>query len=113
MEPKEVGKKKSFTEEELTRELDRLMHEQANNQQIKDWVEVWCDCPGDKNNVWSHSFRIKKKPNQLFITYFQSFFFFHSVFLQANLDDAQTSSNQFVRALMTSVCQSAIICKHD
>lgn len=67
MEPKELGKRKSFTEEELTRELDRLMHEQANNQQIKDWVEVWCDCTGDKNNVWGQ---------QLFITYFQLFFLF-------------------------------------
>lgn len=109
MEPKEVGKRKSFTEEELTTELGRLMHKQANNQQIKDWVEVWCACTGDKDNVWSQSFRIKKK-----IAYFQLFFFSsHSVFLQANLDDAQTASNQFIRALMTSVCQSAIICKHD
>lgn len=39
MEPKELGRK-VFTEEELTRELDRLLQEQANNQQIKDWVEV-------------------------------------------------------------------------
>lgn len=106
MEPKEVGKRKRFTEEELTRELDRLMHEQANNQQIKDWVEVGCDCTGDKNNVWSHSFIMYCISNRFSFT-------FHSVFLQANLDDAQTASNQFVRALMTSVCQSAIICKHD
>lgn len=39
MEPKEQSRK-VFTEEELTRELDRLLQEQANNQQIKDWVEV-------------------------------------------------------------------------
>lgn len=39
MEPKEVGRK-VYTEEELTRELHRLLQEQANNQQIKDWVEV-------------------------------------------------------------------------
>uniref|UniRef100_A0A8D3DHU4 Eukaryotic translation initiation factor 4 gamma, 1a n=1 Tax=Scophthalmus maximus TaxID=52904 RepID=A0A8D3DHU4_SCOMX len=30
--------------------------------------------------------------------------------VEANLDEEQTSTNQFVRALMTSVCQSAIIC---
>uniref|UniRef100_A0A3Q3AGL6 Eukaryotic translation initiation factor 4 gamma, 1a n=1 Tax=Kryptolebias marmoratus TaxID=37003 RepID=A0A3Q3AGL6_KRYMA len=30
--------------------------------------------------------------------------------IEANLDEQQTASNQFVRALMTSVCQSAIIC---
>ncbi|KAM6918614.1 eukaryotic translation initiation factor 4 gamma 1a [Xenentodon cancila] len=30
--------------------------------------------------------------------------------IEANLDEQQTVSNQFVRALMTSVCQSAIIC---
>lgn len=79
MEPKEVGKRKSFTEEELTRELDRLMHEQANNQQIKDWVEVWCDCTGDKNNVWSHSFRILKKKEEAIVHYvFPMVFLFFS-----------------------------------
>uniref|UniRef100_A0AAY5JZH5 Eukaryotic translation initiation factor 4 gamma, 1a n=1 Tax=Esox lucius TaxID=8010 RepID=A0AAY5JZH5_ESOLU len=31
--------------------------------------------------------------------------------VEANLDDQQVISNQFVRALMTSVCQSAIICE--
>nr|XP_046263507.1 eukaryotic translation initiation factor 4 gamma 1a isoform X3 [Scatophagus argus] len=30
--------------------------------------------------------------------------------VEANLDESQIASNQFVRALMTSVCQSAIIC---
>ncbi|KAM3604685.1 uncharacterized protein V6R79_014834 [Siganus canaliculatus] len=30
--------------------------------------------------------------------------------VEANLDESQTASNQFVRALMTCVCQSAIIC---
>lgn len=39
IEPKVAGRK-VFTEEELTRELDRLLQERANNQQIKDWVEV-------------------------------------------------------------------------
>ncbi|XP_029026508.1 eukaryotic translation initiation factor 4 gamma 1-like [Betta splendens] len=30
--------------------------------------------------------------------------------IEANLDEQQSSSNMFVRALMTSICQSAIIC---
>ncbi|XP_018539588.1 eukaryotic translation initiation factor 4 gamma 1 isoform X3 [Lates calcarifer] len=32
--------------------------------------------------------------------------------VEANLDEQQTSSNMFVRALMTCVCQSAIICEN-
>ncbi|KAI3374949.1 hypothetical protein L3Q82_021474, partial [Scortum barcoo] len=66
-ESKEVNKKKIFSGEELSKQLDRLLQDKANNQRIRDWVE-------------------------------------------ANLDEQQTASNQFVRALMTSVCQSAIIC---
>lgn len=31
--------------------------------------------------------------------------------LQANLDEQQSSSNMFVRALMTCICQSAVICE--
>ncbi|TNM98249.1 hypothetical protein fugu_014495 [Takifugu bimaculatus] len=30
--------------------------------------------------------------------------------VEANLDEAQVASNQFIRALMTCVCQSAIVC---
>ncbi|XP_039999691.1 eukaryotic translation initiation factor 4 gamma 1a [Xiphias gladius] len=67
MESKEVGKKKVLSGEELSKQLDRLLQDKANNQRIRDWVE-------------------------------------------ANLDEQQMASNQFVRALMTSVCQSAIIC---
>uniref|UniRef100_A0A665VAA1 Eukaryotic translation initiation factor 4 gamma 1-like n=1 Tax=Echeneis naucrates TaxID=173247 RepID=A0A665VAA1_ECHNA len=33
--------------------------------------------------------------------------------VEANLDEQQVASNQLIRALMTSVCQSAIICKYD
>lgn len=61
------GSKKTFTGEELGKQLDRLLQDKANNQRIRDWIE-------------------------------------------ANLDDQQTASNYFIRALMTSVCQSAIIC---
>ncbi|XP_042352934.1 eukaryotic translation initiation factor 4 gamma 1a isoform X2 [Plectropomus leopardus] len=66
-ESKEVSKKKVLSGEELSKQLDRLLQDKANNQRIRDWAE-------------------------------------------ANLDEQQVASNQFVRALMTSVCQSAIIC---
>uniref|UniRef100_A0A667YPJ2 Eukaryotic translation initiation factor 4 gamma, 1a n=1 Tax=Myripristis murdjan TaxID=586833 RepID=A0A667YPJ2_9TELE len=61
--------KKVLSSEELSKQLDRLFQDKANNQRIRDWVE-------------------------------------------ANLDEQQTAANQFVRALMTSVCQSAIICEN-
>uniref|UniRef100_A0A672ZR59 Eukaryotic translation initiation factor 4 gamma 1 n=1 Tax=Sphaeramia orbicularis TaxID=375764 RepID=A0A672ZR59_9TELE len=32
--------------------------------------------------------------------------------VEANLDEQQTSSNMFIRALMTCICQSAIICEN-
>ncbi|XP_037314517.2 eukaryotic translation initiation factor 4 gamma 1a isoform X3 [Pungitius pungitius] len=67
LESKEVDEKKVLTGEELSKQLDRLIQDKANNQRIIDWAE-------------------------------------------ANLDEQQTVSYQFVRALMTSVCQSAIIC---
>uniref|UniRef100_A0A7N8YFN4 Eukaryotic translation initiation factor 4 gamma, 1a n=1 Tax=Mastacembelus armatus TaxID=205130 RepID=A0A7N8YFN4_9TELE len=59
--------KKVLSGEEMSKYLDRLLEDKANNQRIRDWIE-------------------------------------------ANLDEEQTASNHFVRALMTSVCQSAIIC---
>ncbi|XP_057189124.1 eukaryotic translation initiation factor 4 gamma 1a isoform X4 [Triplophysa rosa] len=68
-EESEKPSKKELTAEELSKHLDRLLQEKANNQRIYDWME-------------------------------------------ANLDEQQISSNQFVRALMTSVCQSAIICEN-
>ncbi|XP_076000528.1 eukaryotic translation initiation factor 4 gamma 1-like isoform X2 [Genypterus blacodes] len=58
--------KKELSSAELTKELDRLIKDKADNQRVFDWVE-------------------------------------------ANLDEQQISSNMFVRALMTSICQSAII----
>uniref|UniRef100_A0A1A8NCN1 Eukaryotic translation initiation factor 4 gamma, 1 n=1 Tax=Nothobranchius rachovii TaxID=451742 RepID=A0A1A8NCN1_9TELE len=66
-EPKDVGKKKVLSGEELSKQLGRLFEDKVGNQQIRDWIE-------------------------------------------ANLDEQQTSTNQFVRALMTSVCQSVVIC---
>ncbi|CAB1442508.1 unnamed protein product [Pleuronectes platessa] len=63
----EEGVKKALSGEELSKQLDRLLEEKADNQRIGDWVE-------------------------------------------ANLDEQQATSNQFLRALMTAVCQSAIIC---
>uniref|UniRef100_A0A671L3Q5 Eukaryotic translation initiation factor 4 gamma 1-like n=1 Tax=Sinocyclocheilus anshuiensis TaxID=1608454 RepID=A0A671L3Q5_9TELE len=61
--------KVTLSPEDISRELERLLQEKADNQRIFDWVE-------------------------------------------ANLDEQQTSSNTFVRPLMTAVCQSAIICEN-
>uniref|UniRef100_A0A3B3XKU9 Eukaryotic translation initiation factor 4 gamma, 1a n=1 Tax=Poecilia mexicana TaxID=48701 RepID=A0A3B3XKU9_9TELE len=66
-ESKEAGRKQILSGDEISKELDRLLQEKANNQRIRDWIE-------------------------------------------ANLDEQQCASSQFLRALMTSVCQSAIIC---
>ncbi|TRY92224.1 hypothetical protein DNTS_023800 [Danionella cerebrum] len=62
--------KSSLSPDALSRELERLLQEKADNQRILDWIE-------------------------------------------ANLDEQQTSSNTFVRALMTVVCQSAIVSVHN
>ncbi|KAK5889046.1 hypothetical protein CesoFtcFv8_015084 [Champsocephalus esox] len=66
-EEKKDEEKDFLTGEEISKQLERLIQDKANNQRVRDWVE-------------------------------------------ANLDDQLTTSNQFIRALMTSVCQSAIIC---
>uniref|UniRef100_A0A3Q3G4S0 Eukaryotic translation initiation factor 4 gamma 1 n=1 Tax=Kryptolebias marmoratus TaxID=37003 RepID=A0A3Q3G4S0_KRYMA len=60
--------RKEMSSAELTKQLERLIQDQADNQRIFDWVE-------------------------------------------ANLDEQHTSSNVFVRALMTCICQSAVICE--
>lgn len=65
----EKSKKKELSSAELTKQLDRLLQDKADNQRIFDWIE-------------------------------------------ANLDEQQTSSNMFVRALMTCICQSAVICEN-
>lgn len=52
-----------------------------------------------------------------FLVFFGFFFWLLSCLikfvsvLQANLDEQQSSSNMFVRALMTCICQSAVICE--
>ncbi|CAL8366789.1 unnamed protein product [Boreogadus saida] len=66
-EGSEGPEKKPLTNEEIGKQLERLIQDKAENQRIIDWVE-------------------------------------------ANLDAQQSTSNSFLRALMTSVCQSAIIC---
>ncbi|XP_042315738.1 eukaryotic translation initiation factor 4 gamma 1 isoform X3 [Sceloporus undulatus] len=58
--------RKELTSEELCKQLDKLLKENANNQRINDWIE-------------------------------------------ANLSEQQVSSNMFVRALMMSVCHSAVV----
>uniref|UniRef100_A0A8C7YYT4 Eukaryotic translation initiation factor 4 gamma 1 n=1 Tax=Oryzias sinensis TaxID=183150 RepID=A0A8C7YYT4_9TELE len=65
----EKSEQKEMSAAELTKQLDRLIQDRADNQKIFDWVE-------------------------------------------ANLDEQQTSSSLFVRVLMTCVCQSAIICEN-
>uniref|UniRef100_A0A3Q3KML8 Uncharacterized protein n=1 Tax=Monopterus albus TaxID=43700 RepID=A0A3Q3KML8_MONAL len=65
----EKSKTKELSSSELSKQLDRLIQDKADNQRIFDWIE-------------------------------------------ANLDEQQTSSNMFVRVLMTSICQSAIICEN-
>ncbi|XP_068605356.1 eukaryotic translation initiation factor 4 gamma 1a [Brachionichthys hirsutus] len=64
---KVADKKKVLTGEQISKHLERLLQDKADNQRLIDWIE-------------------------------------------ANLDEEQTASNQFVRVAMTSVCQSAIIC---
>ncbi|XP_060761436.1 eukaryotic translation initiation factor 4 gamma 1-like [Neoarius graeffei] len=68
-EESEKPSKKELSAEELSKSLERLMLDKANNQRIHDWVE-------------------------------------------ANLDEQQMTSSSFVRVLMTSVCQAAIICEN-
>uniref|UniRef100_A0A8C5B4T7 Eukaryotic translation initiation factor 4 gamma 1 n=1 Tax=Gadus morhua TaxID=8049 RepID=A0A8C5B4T7_GADMO len=68
-EGSEGPEKKPLTNEEISKQLERLIQDKAENQRIIDWVE-------------------------------------------ANLDAQQSTGNSFVRALMTSVCQSAIICEY-
>ncbi|XP_060902127.1 eukaryotic translation initiation factor 4 gamma 1-like isoform X3 [Labrus mixtus] len=65
----EESNKKELSSGELTKQLERLMQDQADTQRIFDWIE-------------------------------------------ANLDEQQSSSNMFVRALMTCVCQSAVTCEN-
>lgn len=108
MEPKEASKKKVLSGEEISKQLDRLLQDKANNQRIRDWIEVCV-----------RQYRVFSDLNTLCVLLFSSVVHvpplqLHFVsYFQANLDEQQTASNQFVRALMTSVCQSAIICKYD
>lgn len=39
-ETKDVGKKKVLSKEEISKQLDRLLEDKANNQRIRDWIEV-------------------------------------------------------------------------
>ncbi|XP_039986566.1 eukaryotic translation initiation factor 4 gamma 1-like [Xiphias gladius] len=65
----EKSRKKELSSAELSKQLERLIQDRADNQRIFDWIE-------------------------------------------ANLDEQQTTSNMYVRALMTCICQSAIICEN-
>ncbi|XP_033978129.1 eukaryotic translation initiation factor 4 gamma 1 isoform X2 [Trematomus bernacchii] len=62
----EDGQKEELSSEELSKQIQRLIQDQADDQRLFDWIED-------------------------------------------NLDEQQMSSNMLVRALMTCICQSAII----
>ncbi|XP_061684261.1 eukaryotic translation initiation factor 4 gamma 1-like isoform X4 [Syngnathoides biaculeatus] len=65
----EKSKTKKMSSAELTRQLERLIQDKADNKRLIDWI-------------------------------------------QANLNEEQTTSYMFVRVLMTCICQSAIICEN-
>lgn len=92
----EKSNKKELSSAELTKQLERLIQDKADNQRIFDWIEV-CTLEANGMEPMGQGGRGKKK-KPVFL-------------LQANLDEQQTSSNMFVRALMTCVCQSTIVCK--
>lgn len=64
MESKEVGKKKVLSGEELTKQLDRLLQDKANNQRIIDWVEV--TAPLSIFSILSGSFIQNQPLNMIF-----------------------------------------------
>ncbi|XP_077421553.1 eukaryotic translation initiation factor 4 gamma 1 isoform X2 [Vanacampus margaritifer] len=68
-EASEKSQPKKMSTAELSRQLERLIQDKADNKRIIDWVE-------------------------------------------ANLDEQLTTSNMFVRVLMTCICQSAIVCEN-
>ncbi|XP_049582920.1 eukaryotic translation initiation factor 4 gamma 1 isoform X2 [Syngnathus scovelli] len=68
-EVSEKSKPKKMSSADLSKQLERLIQDKADNKRMIDWIE-------------------------------------------ANLDEQQTSSNMFVRVLMTCICQSAIICEN-
>lgn len=92
----EKSAKKELSSTELTKQLGRLIQDKADNQRVFDWIEV-CVYLGEGIEVMGQCGQEKR--NNLFVP------------LQANLDEQQMSSNMFVRALMTCICQSAIVCK--
>lgn len=92
----EKSNKKELSSAELTKQLEKLIRDQADNQRVFDWIEV---CTPEANRAEPMGRGGQEERNNLYLP------------LQANLDEQQTSSNVFVRALMTCVCQSAILCK--
>lgn len=87
---------KELTSEELCKQMDKLLKENSNNQRIYDWIEV----------------RVRAECLQGILSWLNSHLTAPSSFLQANLSEQQVSSNTFIRALMTSVCHSAITCEY-
>ncbi len=108
-EESEKPSKKGLTDEELSKHLDRLLEEKANNQRIYDWAEVSVQCFGCDLRLFNQTLSIAAICIMGIILCTCTDWRFSP--LKANLDEQEMGSNQFVRALMMSVCQSAIICE--
>lgn len=92
-----------WAEKEVFMELKRLLQEKMNNNEIEDWIQVSHDEIPFKRNL--HIETMTGRMSNLII----HFFFF---FPQNNLNVKQRSSDELVRALMRSVCESVIVtCK--
>lgn len=91
-----------WDETEMFMELKRLLQEKMNNNEIEDWIQVPHDEIPFKRNL--HVETTTEGMNNLIIPLFFC--------PQNNLNVKQRSSDELVRALMRSVCESVIVaCK--
>lgn len=90
---------KELTSEELCKQMDKLLKENSNNQRIYDWIEVRA---AGRTPAGAPGGTLLARPPLTAPV---------SSLPQANLSEEQVSSNMFIRALMTSVCHSAIVCE--
>lgn len=90
-----------WDEKEVFMELKRLLQEKMNNNEIEDWIQVTRDETTFKRNL--HVETMTEGMNNVIIPLFWP---------QNNLTVKQRSSDELVRALMRSVCESVIVgCK--
>lgn len=90
-----------WDEKEVFMELKRLLQEKMNNNEIEDWIQVTRDEITFKRNL--HVGTMTEGMNNVIIPLFWP---------QNNLTVKQRSSDELVRALMRSVCESVIVgCK--